>query len=190
VSEEIRKAYATLGLPFGASRRELRRQYKKLVRTWHPDRFGGDPVGQATATEQLGRINRAYRAVLDELDLQAPAPVEAPPAGGGAPGWRPSSRLGRDEIDRLVRAIGTQGPVDWLIAKFDWLVWPLDTERVAARPLVPLVVGLGIGALLIAAGMRIGIGAHVTSTLLLAFLFVGSLLRRRTPGPKGGSSGR
>jgi len=54
------RAYATLGLRPGCSRREAARQYKRLVRRWHPDQYGSDSQGQAEAALRMREINRAF----------------------------------------------------------------------------------------------------------------------------------
>src|SRR5207247_2281784 len=66
-------AYAALGLEPGASIRMLKRQFKMLVRTWHPDRFIGDPQGSAEANHRLRVINRAYNTIL-ATDFQHATP--------------------------------------------------------------------------------------------------------------------
>ena len=97
--DAIARAYATIGVRPGASARELKRQYKKLVRQWHPDRYANDPAGQAEATVRMRLINDAY-ATLEQI-----APRERNSTGA------PTQSLSREELDALVNAIGTQSPV-------------------------------------------------------------------------------
>jgi hypothetical protein len=52
--------YRTLGLQPGASKRELRKAYLRLVRDCHPDRFARNPQAQFLAQEKLKEINEAY----------------------------------------------------------------------------------------------------------------------------------
>jgi len=57
--DALDSAYATLGLTRGASAPAVKRQYRALVRKWHPDRFANDPQGVAEATLMLQAVNRA-----------------------------------------------------------------------------------------------------------------------------------
>ncbi len=52
--------YRTLGLEPGASKKELRKAYLRLVRDCHPDRFARNPQAQFLAQEKLKEINEAY----------------------------------------------------------------------------------------------------------------------------------
>jgi hypothetical protein len=63
----LSRSYATLGLSPGASFREVRQSYLRLVREWHPDRFADDPPRQRLAQEQLKTINEAYRVLEEAL---------------------------------------------------------------------------------------------------------------------------
>ena len=66
---KIERAYAVLELPPGASKPRVKRQYKRLVRRWHPDRFTGDADGVAEATTRLRAINEAYKLLAEQLDV-------------------------------------------------------------------------------------------------------------------------
>jgi DnaJ domain len=57
-------AYATLHVRPGAPLPEVQRQYRSLVKKWHPDRFTGDSQGVAEATVMLQVVNRAYKTIL------------------------------------------------------------------------------------------------------------------------------
>src|SRR5262245_20179984 len=97
------RACALLGLPPGASPEEIRRCYKALVRRWHPDRFAGDPQGQAEAALRMRAINDAYRLLIGRRDAngRTASGPRAPAAEHRA------ARLSREEIDSMVRALGT-----------------------------------------------------------------------------------
>ena len=56
---------ATLDLDSSATRDEVKRAYRTLVKVWHPDRFVSDGALRETATAKLARINEAY-AWLDQ----------------------------------------------------------------------------------------------------------------------------
>lgn len=53
--------YTLLGLPRGASNREIKRAYKKLVRKWHPDLHPDDPASRSKVQE----LNEAYEVLSD-----------------------------------------------------------------------------------------------------------------------------
>lgn len=52
--------YQKLELPPTATRDDVRRNYKRLVRHWHPDQFDADSPLKAYAEERLKLINAAY----------------------------------------------------------------------------------------------------------------------------------
>lgn len=108
--DPIAKAYATIGVPRGASARDLKTQYKRLVRQWHPDRWTNDPAGQAEASVRMRAINDAY-ATLYRL-----VPPE-PHAGA-----RVQRSLTKEELDALVQAIGTESQISGVIRMLVWVM--------------------------------------------------------------------
>ncbi len=54
--------YRVLGVPVGASKQQIRRQYRRLVRRLHPDLRRDDPE----AHEEMVRLNRAYQILMDD----------------------------------------------------------------------------------------------------------------------------
>lgn len=106
--DELLRAWAVLGLKPGTRVEELRKRYRMLARQWHPDRFTSDPQGQAEAALQMRALNAAYRHLL-EAAVPAPASESARAQAIGVP---QRGRLSREELDRLVAAIGTASPVD------------------------------------------------------------------------------
>lgn len=56
--------YAILGIDNGASEREIKDAYRKMVREWHPDRFG-DKKKKAEAEAMMKKINTAYDVLGD-----------------------------------------------------------------------------------------------------------------------------
>jgi hypothetical protein len=127
MTDAHRRAFALLGLPPGASPDEVRRQYKALVRRWHPDRFAGDPQGQAEAAVRMRAINDAYRLLIgrDTNGRGRPA-ADPPPSPDPRP---PGTALSREEIDAMVRALGTEGPIDLFL---------VSLQEVGRRFLKPL----------------------------------------------------
>ncbi|MBC7287343.1 MAG: DnaJ domain-containing protein [Armatimonadetes bacterium] len=66
--------YRVLGVPVGASKQQIRRQYRRLVRRLHPDLRRDDPKSH----EEMVRLNRAYQMLMDDnLRAQWEAKVAA-----------------------------------------------------------------------------------------------------------------
>ncbi|MDR2618786.1 MAG: DnaJ domain-containing protein [Treponema sp.] len=60
VPEELRRDFAELEVPFGASREACKESYKKLLKIHHPDRHAAHEGNMKKATEKTARINAAY----------------------------------------------------------------------------------------------------------------------------------
>lgn len=96
MSHNFFEHYALLGLRPGAGWRELKAAYRKQIRTWHPDRFQGDPDARARAEELTKSINRAYHELTQYYRQHAALPLthdtsESPRSGHYAPAARPDS---------------------------------------------------------------------------------------------------
>lgn len=152
--DSLARAYATLELKPSASPAEVRRQFKRLAKRWHPDRFAADPKGQAEAARQMRQINEAYQQIRDGAARTAPEPRTASPHPevASAPHDRVASRLSRSTIDSIVRAIRNESPVNVLLDFFAWS-WPLFLallinppryqwlqDELAGRPHSPVLV--------------------------------------------------
>lgn len=61
--------YEILGLAKGASIVEIKAAYRKLVRLWHPDRYG-DPAKKKEAELMMKKINQAYEILADPQKKQ------------------------------------------------------------------------------------------------------------------------
>jgi hypothetical protein len=101
---------------------ELKRVYRALVKRWHPDRYGADPVGQAEATRQLRMINGAMRVVVRHLaGRRSAAPSEgnahntAYPAGDWSECTEEARPLSRAELDGMIRAVSAESPVETVL---------------------------------------------------------------------------
>ena len=120
MSDDAARAYAILGLRQGASLPEVRRRYRFLAQRWHPDRHAGDSRSEAEATDAMRRINGACERLVA---LLGPPPSEAPPLNSAKP---PQQRLSREAVDGIVRAIGSEGPIDWLLSGLGWVGGTLE----------------------------------------------------------------
>jgi hypothetical protein len=116
--DDLRRAYATLGLAPGAAPAQVRKAYKGLVRQWHPDRFQADPAGQAEAAQRMRAINGAYETVRGTYIGRYDSTTAAD--GRVRPQQTPGARLSREQIDDLVNSIGREGPVDIVIGMLEW----------------------------------------------------------------------
>jgi DnaJ-domain-containing protein 1 len=61
--EELRRDYANLEVAFGASFAEVRQAHRRLLRKYHPDRFGQDPRKQQLATEITQKLNESFQRI-------------------------------------------------------------------------------------------------------------------------------
>jgi len=90
-------------VPKGASREEVRRAYRALVRRHHPDANPGDP----NAEERFKEIQRAYEALTKPAVRRPQGPASSGNPRGGRATPRPGSGRGvraeslRDLLDKL-----------------------------------------------------------------------------------------
>ncbi len=175
--DDPRRAYAILGVQPGVSAEALKRRYRELVRTWHPDRFASDPAGRAEAEQRLREINLAYDALSAS---PVPPPVDAPAAAESAPPpapRQPGARLSRAQIDAMVAAIGTRSLVEETFASLGRLG---DVLRFGA-----LLVAL---LLLVAAALRDdGAGLPLVALVAGAAVWRELRVRRRLRRARGAS---
>jgi hypothetical protein len=130
--------FLILGVPPGASERELAARYRELAKQWHPDRRGA--VGQG----RMAEINAAYELLRAGV-REEPAPEQRGPARRprGRGGWlaEPVRRaLGPELLDalapgepvRLVTPASTWASPRTILALTDRrLLWLLDDAPVA-----------------------------------------------------------
>ena len=69
---QLRRAYADLDLPMGASVTEVRRAYRRTMSIFHPDRFGHDQASQHMATELSRLLAAAYNRIISTLSIKLP----------------------------------------------------------------------------------------------------------------------
>jgi hypothetical protein len=120
--DDVRRAYSTLGLPDSASLAAVRKRYRALVKTWHPDHFMADPQGRAEAAARMRVINAAYTRLKQELRSSAsPRPEEVAQKRASKPqSASQQRRLTQEEIEAMVSAIGTETPLDSLLGAVGW----------------------------------------------------------------------
>lgn len=61
--DQLRRAFATLEIPYGASLAQARKAYKSLLVRYHPDRHAHDPVKLEMATELTQQISAAFETI-------------------------------------------------------------------------------------------------------------------------------
>jgi curved DNA-binding protein CbpA len=82
--ENLAHAYRVLDVPWTASPRAIRTNYRKLVKRWHPDRHRPGTPSHTEATLMTGLLNEAYARIAD-------APLRAGHATPFSSGTRRSS---------------------------------------------------------------------------------------------------
>jgi len=79
--------YRVLGVAIDASTASIKRRWRELAQTHHPDRAGGDQQRTAELTRRMARINAAYELLGDpERRADYDASQGRAPAWRGAPG--------------------------------------------------------------------------------------------------------
>jgi len=63
LTDELRRAFAVLKCSPSDDLYLVKTAYKRLLRTYHPDRHGDDPEKQRVATEITQELNDSYRRV-------------------------------------------------------------------------------------------------------------------------------
>jgi molecular chaperone DnaJ len=105
--------YAVLGVEREASEAEIKKAYRKLAMTYHPDRNNGDK----SAEEKFKEITEAYEVLCDEekravYDRYGEAGLRSGGAGGGAYGF---SHFDLSEaLNVFMRDFGAMGGLDAL----------------------------------------------------------------------------
>lgn len=77
--KDIHAYYQALGLSEGVGPAEIRRAYRQLIQTWHPDLFKAGSLMQTTAEDITKEINEAYEQLYrKKLYKKFPPKAEAP----------------------------------------------------------------------------------------------------------------
>lgn len=64
-TDNLKKDYANLEVPFGSSFLEVKKSYKKLLRKYHPDKFANNPNKLKIATEITKKINESFARIRE-----------------------------------------------------------------------------------------------------------------------------
>jgi len=105
-ASEMAHALAILGLRPGASEKEIKRRYRKLVKQWHPDQFANDPQGSAEATQRLRLINRAYETLCSQqTDVSSTVQTQEDRDSTGDGQSRAPYTFNREQIDEIIAAL-------------------------------------------------------------------------------------
>ena len=67
-----------LGLSPTASASEIKKQYKRLVKKWHPDKWAAGTENHVNATEKMKMLNESFQ-LIKEAPLQYENPTQAVP---------------------------------------------------------------------------------------------------------------
>jgi hypothetical protein len=144
--------YEILGLPPGASRREIARAYRRLARRCHPDVVS--PAARASAHEQFIRVRAAHDELMRGGQL---APRPASEAAATAFPHRPAERerpwetLASRRVTEALEETEGQPLLIWilglvcvaaLIAGFIGARWAAGGQPVGARLASPSAQGL------------------------------------------------
>jgi hypothetical protein len=117
--DQLDTAYATPGLSHDASSSAVKRQYKALVRKWHPDRFTGDPQGVAEATVILKALNHAFSTILESRSSRAFTP-HSDSSSDALVSHRFEGTLTQTQIDEMVAAIRHSESLLTVVSKMTW----------------------------------------------------------------------
>jgi len=127
----LEEALHTLGIPAGASQRDIHQAYLDLVNVWHPDRFQGNARLRHVAEERLREINQAY-SLLKKLPPQPPPRSprpETPPHDEAPPPYSGADAQPRGP--RPVWPTGHRLPLWWAFRK---LAYPASILLVCLFP--------------------------------------------------------
>jgi TPR repeat protein len=81
--DDILKCCQTLGVEPGVSAKALKKAYRDLVKTWHPDRFHNSPKQRQEAEEKLKHINLAFERVQEYRASRPPQSTARPSRPSG-----------------------------------------------------------------------------------------------------------
>lgn len=69
--DSLRPDFRNLEVEFGAPMDEVRRAYKRLMATYHPDRHAANPENLRAATEIAKKINQSFQRIRSHYSEEA-----------------------------------------------------------------------------------------------------------------------
>jgi DnaJ-class molecular chaperone len=75
----VQDAYEILGIPRGATRREIKRTFRRLAKKYHPDLNADDPG----AEQRFKQIQAAYETLMDRESTQSASDLKPTTAAHG-----------------------------------------------------------------------------------------------------------
>jgi curved DNA-binding protein CbpA len=104
--DHVQQAYRLLGLPAGATMREVTKAYRLLAKKYHPDSNPGGAQAQTQSQNMMMRINDAYQTVKQFIAQGGGAETLRPQQESGVRHRPPSGRRssGREGSDAVRRA--------------------------------------------------------------------------------------
>src|SRR5688572_30273827 len=135
-----RRWLEVLGLGPNATKQQIDRAYRDLVKVWHPDRFESDPSLRLKAQEKLRELNAAYDALRRPgIPPRDPAPTARAQTPPTPPYERPaasetrSSRSG--DLWIFGAALVATAAIGWMLISF-------GMRRDAITPITPTDIAL------------------------------------------------
>jgi hypothetical protein len=168
--------YRTLGLQPGASKKEVRTAYLRLVKECHPDRFAQNPQAQVAAQEKLKALNEAY-ACLRDYRPDGVYEVWSYPEGSAAQ-WREYIRRANYEPpivdpfegDYQYRPVGG-GTGKW--TRIAWAFVALIVLNLLRMTVFPTTSGMEGPKLVAASGQRTGPAVNSPHPDAMQVVFLG-----------------
>lgn len=77
MTDQYANNYRILGIPRGASWKQLRQAYKSLVNTWHPDRYQQNNRQRKLAEDKTKEITQAYKELAEYYKKYGVLPLAA-----------------------------------------------------------------------------------------------------------------
>ena len=98
----VEQAYRLLGLAPDSSALRIKREYRRLAKLWHPDKFPRNTAEQRHAAERMRAINDAYQSIK-----HAPLRYRNYATGGGPVATPPVPRtsMAPDTLEYVVRFV-------------------------------------------------------------------------------------
>jgi hypothetical protein len=163
-ARELARYYRVLQIGTGAPAWAIKRQYRRLAKIWHPDRYVSDPIGQKEAEHKMKLIIEAYGRIRDAPLRPYPVPKGPPRKAAPAPldlssiSWETGRRGRMPDAERFILGCLAVPAVLFLGLVMYILVAYYGTE--AFGQIVSLVVGLSLPAMMFVVLLCVGFLTH------------------------------